>query len=95
MIVLENKDGKEWRDIAGWENYHFNKTGKHLNRNTLKKRRQASGLGQAISPTMILLTYEEFKAVLATPLPGCTSVPGLVTRAPGSPLPHPSGKEKA
>lgn len=88
MVVITNKNGEEWRDLTGWEDFYYKKSGKHLNINTLKKRRQASGLGQVVPPRTILLTYEEFEAVLATPLPGCTSIPTQVTR------PTPSGRKE-
>jgi hypothetical protein len=92
MITITNKNGDEWRDLSGWESYYFKDTGHHLNLNTLRKRRQASGLGTIIPPRTILLTHDEFVAVLETPLPGCTSAGSLV-RTSKAHRSSPSGRE--
>lgn len=60
----------EWVDV--WRSSH----GIELNINTVRKRRLISGLGEFSLPHTFLLTEEEFRAVLETPLPMCKSVIG-------------------
>jgi len=65
-------DGKEILTLSGWL--------KRLNVehmysiHTLRKRRQISGLGMFVPPSMYYLTKDEFEKVLNTPLPLCGRV---------------------
>ena len=55
----------EW--IAFWEiEYRI-----VLNVHTTRQRRKVSGIGRRIPPATYLLTEDEFRKVLKTPLPGC------------------------
>jgi len=65
--------------LAGWEELYFQKTGRHMNLGTLRKRRYVSGLGYLVPPKTYLLSRDEFERVVQTPLPMCkNTVSGIM-----------------
>ena len=74
MKRKEFKDDGNLRTLTEWRDVYKRATGRDININSLRKRRGIAGVGQLVPPRTYLLTLEEFRAVLATPLPLCTKV---------------------
>ena len=67
-------DDGNLRTLNEWKDVYARATGRTLNINSLRKRRSLAKVGQLVPPRTYLLTLEEFKQVLATPLPLCSKV---------------------
>ncbi len=67
-------DSPETHTMSEWAEIYEEKTGFSINMNSLRKRREMAGVGRVVPPRTYLLTIDEFRTVLATPLPQCTRV---------------------
>lgn len=65
-------DPSDFKSLVEWVR-EYKERGYRMNLQSVYKRRAASGLGTS-GGKFQYLTEDEFKAVLDTPLPGCTGV---------------------